>query len=296
MVSERRSRKRVVALCRARNHCFMSAGRKLGGQHDWHLANHDTRRVVRLLGAVWVSSEADRSRGPFNWRDTYRVSLTGRTLGDVAHALRMAGVYDPPTYGYRDTGLTGRETMPTGSGERSGTAIIRERQAAERRKESASQERDGLPALLLVGVFGDSWRAVLASAQPKVEGDYPQSWFGTGATWLKLCRRYPWLPTAWHHAERMLTTDPTLWAARAFVLEAWCRERSRDDGTNGSADTFRCLLHAPALSTEGRAALSMSRARQAIRERDRKERAGVRKAEEELNARERAGGVFWGHN
>lgn len=223
MSSVRRSRRRVVALCPVRRSCFFSAGRKLGGCHDWHLANHDTRSVVRFLDAVWVSSEPDKSRGPFNWRDTYRVSLAGRTLDDVGRALRMAGVYDPPTYGYRDTGLTGRETMPTGSGERSGTAIIRERQAAATRKLANALERGPNVSGLLASMFGsaEKGRNVLASAPQMKLGDYPDDWCFAPESWAKCCSLWDGFATAYHLCSRGMVADPLVWAMRARTLELW---------------------------------------------------------------------------
>lgn len=223
MSSERRSRRRVVALCRARDHCFMSAGRKLGGEHDWHLANAKTREVIRFLSAIWVSSEPDHSRGPFNWRDTYRVSLAGRTLDDVGRALRMAGVYDPPTYG------TGRETMPTGSGERSGTAIIRERQAAATRKLANALERGPNVSGLLASMFGsaETGRSVLASAPQMKLGDYPDDWCFAPESWAKCCDLWNGFATAYHLCSRGMVADPASWAMRARTLELWVQRMTK---------------------------------------------------------------------
>lgn len=269
--------------------CFVTVGRRLGGPDDWHLLDRTRRRALAQLGALYESTERDRSSHGCKWRDTFRVPLVaGRCVQDVQAVLASRHIDEAEvSFG------AGREGKASGSGE-DGLRLIRMRQRVEQRRYSDKQERDGCPAMLLSALLGENWRTVLASLPAKVEGDYPPSWPFAPRAWLTLCQRFHWLPTLWHAIDTQLATNATPeGAARAYLLQTWCADQARDDGAIASDDHWSAE-HAPALDALGQTALGNARASLNAKLRDSDQRARERAAEQELNRRERAGGLFLG--
>jgi hypothetical protein len=122
--------------------------------------NHETRRFLRLAGAVpvlsepclkWVSEDKGIPHVEFSWEDWYRLSIpAGETIADVRKRMESAEIYNSgPFWGI------GRVLSGMGAGEdtrgRKIRGLLRERQ-------TAVYANEPLPLELVLSIFGKGFR------------------------------------------------------------------------------------------------------------------------------------------